>query len=236
MPIAYIGLKSPLGEFVKNGKLYDKFEAIVMNNKGKLLIATRNPAKLAEWKRFLRELPLEIVGLSEAGINKTVEETGETFQENARIKAIEYARLSGLLILGDDGGFEIDFLDGAPGVRSRRLFRDEDATDEELIEFVFEKLAGVPYEKRGAQLRVVAVVALPDGSILCEEESQIRGYIAEKPSATRIPGFPYRPLFYLPEFDKMLADLTEEEHKRVNHRRKIAPKIVKAIVEHSEKS
>jgi len=203
-------------------------------NKDKLLVATRNPAKLAEWKWLLKKLPLEIVGLSEAGISKAVEETGGSFRENAQIKAIEYARLGGLLTLGDDGGFEIDFLDGAPGVRSRRLFGDEDATDEELIEFVLEKLAGVPYEKRGAQLRVVAVVALPDRSILCEEESEIRGYITEKPSGTRILGFPYRSLFYVPEFDKMLADLTEGEHEKVNHRRKIAPKIIKAVVEHLE--
>lgn len=220
-----------------------------MNNKGKLLLATRNPAKLAEWKWLLKKLPLDLVGLNETGIGKVVEEAGGSFQENARIKAIEYARLSGLVTLGDDGGFEIDFLGGAPGVRSRRLFGDEDATDEELIEFVFEKLAGVPYGRRGAQLRVVAVVTAPDGTIstdgrnckersdatiLCEEESKIRGYIAEKPSKTRISGFPYRSLFYLPEFDKMLADLTEEEHKRVNHRRKIAPKIVKAIAEYLE--
>lgn len=204
--------------------------------KGKLLIATRNPAKLAEWKWLLKELPLDLVGLNEAGIGETVEETGGGFQENARIKAIGYARLSGLVTLGDDGGFEIDFLNGAPGVKSRRLFGDEDATDEELIEFVLEKLAGVPNGRRGAQLRVVAVVAAPDGTILCEEESRIRGSIAGKPSEARIEGFPYRSLFYILEFGKMFADLTEEEQEKVNHRRKIAPKIVKAIAEYLEKA
>lgn len=201
--------------------------------RGKLLIATRNPAKLAEWKRFLCGLPLELVGLNEVGIEERVEETGETFLENARIKAVEYARLSGLLTLGDDGGFEIDFLGGAPGVRSRRLFGDEDATDEELIEFVLGKLSGVPHEKRGAQLRVVAVVALPDGTVICEEEAKIRGYIAEKPCKTRVRGFPYRSLFYLPEFDKMLADLTDAEHEQVNHRCEITPRIIEAVTRHS---
>jgi len=198
--------------------------------RSKLLIATRNPAKLAEWKLFLNKLPLELVGLDEVGIKERVEETGETFHENARIKATEYARLSGLLTLGDDGGFEIDFLDGAPGVRSRRLSGDEDATDEELIKFVLEKLSGVPEDKRGAQLRVVAVVATPTGLIICEEEAAIRGYVAEEPSPTRMRGFPYRSLFYLPELGKMLVDLTEEEHVRVNHRRKIAPKIVGGVM------
>ena len=198
----------------------------------KLLIATRNPAKLAEWRRFLRGLPLKLVSLGEAGISRVIEETGDSFQENARIKATEYARLSGLLALADDGGFEIDVLDGAPGVRSRRLFGDKDATDKELIEFVLEKLAGVPREKRGAQLRGVFVVALPDGSIICEREAEIRGYIAEKPSRTKILGYPYRSLLYLPEFNKMFADLTEEEHERVNHRRKVAPRIIKAVVKY----
>lgn len=200
--------------------------------RGKLLIATRNPAKLAEWKLFLNDLPLELVGLDEAGIADAVEETGETFLKNARIKAVEYSRLGGLLALGDDGGFEIDFLGGAPGVRSRRLFGDEDATDEELIEFVLEKLFGVPHEKRGAQLRVVAVVASSDGSIICEEEAAIRGNIAEEPSPTRLQGFPYRSIFRIPEFGKMLVDLSEEEHEQVNHRCEITPRIIEAVTRH----
>lgn len=204
-------------------------------NRGKLLIATRNPAKLAEWKRFLSELPLEIVDLADVGIGAEVEETSETFQENARLKAIEYARLSGLITLADDGGFEIDFLGGAPGVRSRRLFGEKDAADEESIAFVLEKLAGVPRERRGAQLRAVAVVALPDSSIIYEGEAKIRGYIVEEPSPTRLPGFPYRSIFRVPEFNKMLVDLGEEEHEKVNHRRKIAPEIVKAIMKAVER-
>lgn len=200
--------------------------------RGKLLIATRNPAKLAEWKRFLSELPLEIVGLTDIGVDDEVVETGETFQENARIKAVEYARLSGLPTLGDDGGFEIDFLAGAPGVRSRRLFGEEDATDEELIGFVLGKLAGVPREKRGAQLRVAAVVAPPNGSTIYEGEAKIRGFIAEEASSTRLRGFPYRSIFYIPKFDKLFVDFTEEEHEQVNHRRKIAPDIIKSTVDY----
>jgi XTP/dITP diphosphohydrolase len=201
----------------------------------RLLIATRNPAKLAEWKHFLSELPCEIVGLADVGIDKEVEETGATFQENARLKAVEYARLSGLIALADDGGFEIGFLNGAPGVRSRRLFGEDAATDEELINFVLEKLVGVPQEKRGAQLRVVAVVALPDGTILYEGEAKLRGYIVEKPSKTRLRGFPYRSIFRVPEFDKMLVNLTEEEHEQVNHRRKISSGIIRAITEAMER-
>jgi len=195
-----------------------------------LLIATTNLAKLEEWKRFLSELPVELVGLTDVGIDEIVEEVGATFQENARLKATGYTRLSGLLTLGDDGGFEVDFLNGTPGVRGRRLFGGKDATDEELIAFVLEKLAGVPPKERGARLRVVTAVAAPDGSVIYEKDAAIQGYIAEAASQVRSVGYPYRSLLFLPQFGKMFSELNEEEHEQVNHRRKIAPEIARAVL------
>ena len=104
----------------------------------KLLIATTNPGKLAEIKRFLFDVPVELVSLNDVGITDHVEETGATFEENAVLKAKFYAEKSGLPTLADDGGFEIDALHGEPGVKSHRwVYGDRENTDEELMPIRF---------------------------------------------------------------------------------------------------
>lgn len=188
----------------------------------KLLIATTNPGKLTEIKRFLKDLPIELVDLKDVGITDIVEETGKTFEENAILKARYYCQKSGLPTLADDGGFEIDALGGEPGVKSHRwIHGDREDTDEELIAYTLEKLKGLSRANRGAQLRLVLALIFPDGRQFTVEE-KTRGVVAEQASEHRTSGFPYRSLLFLPEINKYYDHdlLTPEETDRFNHRKR----------------
>jgi XTP/dITP diphosphohydrolase len=189
--------------------------------KMKILIATTNPGKFSELRKFLSDLPYEYVSLSDIGISLNVEETGNTFDENAILKAKTYADLSGLPAIADDGGFEIDILHGEPGVKSHRwISGDAEDSDEDLIAYTLKRLEGIQESKRGAQLRLVLAFALPHGRVVSSEAS-IRGVVAETPSQSRTQGFPYRALLYLPELGKFYDNsvLTEEETNLLNHRK-----------------
>lgn len=199
----------------------------------KLLIATTNPGKLSEIKRFLGDLPVELVGLKDVGIIEVVEETGRTFEENAILKARFYCQKSGLPTLADDGGFEIDALGGEPGVKSHRwIHKDREDTDEELIAYTLEKMRGLPRARRGAQLRLVLALVLPDGRKFTVEE-KTRGIVAEKPSKHRTFGFPYRSLLFLPEINKYYDHdlLTPEETDRFNHRKRALDKLKPILIQ-----
>lgn len=191
----------------------------------KLLIATTNPGKFTEIKRFLSDIPLDPVSLKDVGINDVVEETGKTFEENAILKAKFYAEKSGLPTLADDGGFEIDALNGEPGVKSHRwVHGDSENTDEELVAYTIERMKGI--ENRAAQLRLVLALALPNGEIHTAEAS-VRGIIPLQPRNKIIPGFPYRSLLYLPEIGKYYDydEMTKGDTERYNHRKKALEKI-----------
>lgn len=185
----------------------------------KLLIATTNPGKLAEIRRFLSDLPLELVGLDDVGVKERVEETGKTFEENAILKAKFYAEKSELPTIADDGGFEIDALGGEPGVKSHRWMSGEENTDEELIEYTFRKMQGI--RNRTAQLRAVLALALTNGQVHTATAAT-RGIIPESPSGERIPGFPYRSILFIPEIGKYYNQdlMTTEETEKYNHRKR----------------
>jgi XTP/dITP diphosphohydrolase len=188
----------------------------------KLLVATTNPGKLGELREFLSDLPIILVSLKDVGITTNVEETGKTFKENAILKAEFYAKKSGLPTLADDGGFEIDVLNGEPGIHSHRwVYKDRESEDEELIQYTMKRLEGIDEGKRGAQLHLILALVLPNGEIHTSE-GVIRGIVPMQPSKNRYKGFPYRSLLYLPELHKFYnqAELTEEENKTYNHRRK----------------
>lgn len=198
----------------------------------KLLIATTNPGKLEEIKRFLAGISFELVGLKDVGITDIFEEIGKTFEENAILKAKYYAKKSGLVTLSDDGGFEIDALGGEPGVKSHRwVYGDRDSTDEELIAYAFKRMKDVPQENRGAQLRLVLALAKPNGDIIQTAEAMVRGTIPFEPSTFHHEGFPYRSIFFLPEVGKFYDHVafTKEETERYNHRKKAIDKIRKFI-------
>ena len=194
----------------------------------KLLIATTNPGKLAEIKRFLSDVPVELVSLNDVGISDIVEETGKTFEENAILKTKHYAKESGLMTLADDGGFEIDALHGEPGIKSHRwVHGDRENTDEELIAYTFERMQGVPEDKRGAQLRLVLVLVKPDGERVATYEEKIRGMVAATPSKMHQPGFPYRAILWIPEINKYYDQnmMTPQENETYNHRKKAVDKL-----------
>lgn len=190
--------------------------------KMKVLIATTNPGKFDELSHFLKNDVYDLCSLKDLGITGAVEETGVTFEENAILKATYYASLAHMPAIADDGGFEIDALGGAPGVKSHRwIHGDREDTDDELIAYTLEKMKGLPQAERGAQLRLVLAFAIPTGENVTSEAS-VRGIVAETPSIHRTEGFPYRSLLFLPEINKYYDHklLTPEETKEYNHRRR----------------
>jgi XTP/dITP diphosphohydrolase len=195
----------------------------------KLLIATHNPAKFNDIARFLQDIPYKLVSLDDVVITEDVEEDKPTFKENAIEKARYFAKKSGLSTLGDDSGMEIDYLNGKPGVMSKRWAGD--ISDESIIRHTLNELNGVPLEKRGAQFKVVIALSYPDGTVKTAE-GITRGIIAEKEySGKRTHKFPYNQLLFLPELNKYYHDdeLTKEELLRYNHRKKALDKLKKYL-------
>ena len=183
----------------------------------RLLIATHNPAKASEYKRYLSNLELELVSLSDLNITEEAPEDGKTFEENAVKKVKFYQRLSKLPTIGDDGGLMIDVLNGAPGVKSRRWFGYR-MTDEEMIQSVVKRMKDVPEGKRTCHLVGIVALVMPDGTVFTQW-AQIDGEVAGVPTEKRAEGFPYRSFFYIPQFKKLYLDLTNVEHEQINHRK-----------------
>lgn len=190
----------------------------------KILIATTNPGKFSELKKYLADLRYKFVSLADLKITDVPRETGRDFLENAIIKAEFYSQKSGLPTIADDGGLEIFALGGEPGVNSHRWIKSKEATDEELINYTLNKMRPFKGAQRKAKLRVVIALAVP-GKKSVNSEGVIEGIIADKPSKKRIRGYPYRSLFWIPQFKKYYDELTEEEHSKINHRKKALEKI-----------
>ena len=201
----------------------------------RLLVATTNLSKFEEAVSSLRDAYLEIVGLNYFMNITIVSETGETFEENAILKAKGYFDQTRVPTISDDGGLVVDVLGGAPGVHSHRWL-GYDATAEELAEAIIEKMKGVPREKRTARLG--GTIVFWDGTHLLKRETWIYGYIAERVVGEVKPGFPYRPILIIPEFEKPYSELTEEEHEKVNFRRTnlrvLKPEIIKLLLKDSD--
>jgi XTP/dITP diphosphohydrolase len=180
----------------------------------RLVLASHNDGKLAELARSLSGLPVVVLSAREAlGRRLDVEETGATFEDNARIKAVFVRNATGLLTLADDSGLEVDALNGRPGVRSAR-YAGEHATDRDNMDKLLRELGGVEPERRGARFRCVLSLAPPDHEVLsfsgcCEGRIALR--------ARGNAGFGYDPIFELPTGCTM-AELAPEEKSRVSHR------------------
>lgn len=193
------------------------------------MIATHNRGKLIEYQAIFADLPLELVTLDEVGVRNDVAETGATFAENARAKAIAYARQTGLLTLADDSGLEVDALGGEPGVCSKR-YAGENKSDAERIAFLLDKLRDVPAGKRRARFRCAIALAAPDGTIW-ETDGTCEGEIAFEPRGTN--GFGYDPIFQVAARGVRMAELSTAEKNRVSHRARAAEKarhILAAII------
>jgi XTP/dITP diphosphohydrolase len=191
----------------------------------RLLLATNNKGKVTEYRSLLSGLPVDLVTPQDAGIAMEVAETGKTYEENAGLKALSLAKLSGLVTLADDSGLEVDALGGEPGIRSSR-YAGEGVSDSERINFLLGKLVGVPLNKRTARFRCIIAVALPDGRIEYSR-GECHGVITLAPVGKN--GFGYDPVFYFPELKKTMAELPDEVKNRISHRARAAEGVPNAL-------
>jgi XTP/dITP diphosphohydrolase len=185
----------------------------------KLLIATNNRGKLAEYLELLKDLPFELTWPEKEGLKLKVEEKTGSYRENAIAKAVTWAKATGLITLADDSGLEVDALGGAPGPVSARYGGLE--TDRERYELLLKKMEGIPWPQRTARFRCVIAIAYPDGEVHTFE-GVMEGLIALEPKGEH--GFGYDPVFFLPELGKTVAQLTLEEKNRLSHRAQAARK------------
>jgi XTP/dITP diphosphohydrolase len=197
----------------------------------RLVIGSTNPAKVEEWMNFLDRFNVKSV--TELGDYPEPNEIGSTFTENAIIKASHYAQLTGEYVFSEDGGYEVDALGGAPGVKSRRILPgDKDGTDQELINYVLERLKGLPPEKRGVKLSFVAAVSDSEGKIVFVNGNSLAGIVADRSGPIRINGYPFRTIHFIPELGKTYAELTPEEHEQYNHKKPVAQRLIKFLLEY----
>ena len=181
-----------------------------------LLLASQNPGKLNEMRQLLSGLPFRVLSPVDLGIREAPEETGQTFLENAILKARHYARLSDLLTVADDSGISVDALGGAPGLYSSR-FGGEGATDADRNALLLDKLGGVPDDRRGARFTSAVAVARGD-EVLFQVEEKVEGRIAPEPRGPH--GFGYDPLFFYPPFGCTFGEAAPADKDRVSHRGK----------------
>jgi len=189
-----------------------------------LIVATRNPGKLREIGQVLADLPVGVGGLEAYAPVEEPAETGQTFAENAREKALYYARATGRWCLADDSGLEVRALGGAPGIRSARYAAEsvDPGADRETIDAannakLLAELARTAAADRGARFVCHLALADPQG-ILIEASGTLEGQIATEPRGHN--GFGYDPLFFLPEMQRTTAELTPDRKNAVSHRGK----------------
>lgn len=188
----------------------------------KIIFATGNQGKMREIRKILENMKIEgedteILSMKEAGINIDITEDGSTFTENAVIKARAVAETAkGAIVLADDSGLEIDYLNGEPGIYSARYLGENTSYHIKNAKLI-ERLEGVEDEKRTARFVCAIAAAMPDGSILTEMGT-IEGRIGYEERGEG--GFGYDPIFYVPEYGKSTAELSEEEKNAVSHRGK----------------
>jgi len=202
----------------------------------RLVIATRSAHKLRELRELLRLEHADLVSLDDLGVPGDPDETGSTFEANAAIKARAAVRSTGLPVLADDSGIEVDALGGAPGVRTRR-YAGEDATDVDNNTKLLEALAGLPPERRGARYVCVLALAVPGtegprgGMRLTYARGTCRGRIATEPRGTG--GFGYDPIFE-PESEppggRTLGLWTPAEKHAISHRARAARRMTPHLV------
>lgn len=198
----------------------------------KIIFATGNENKMREIRMILKDLGMEILSQREAGIKADVVEDGKTFEENALIKAEEIARIAredpdyrDSVILADDSGLEIDYLNKEPGIYSAR-YMGEDTSYDIKNQALLERLLGVPDEKRTARFVCAIAAAFPDGTseVVRGTMEGIIGYEAAGEN-----GFGYDPIFFLPEYGCTSAELSPEKKNELSHRGEGLRKMLKVI-------
>lgn len=180
----------------------------------RIIFATGNENKMIEIKQILGDLGWEILSMKEAGISVDIVEDGTTFEENALIKAEAVAKCCDDIVLADDSGLEIDYLNKEPGIYSAR-YAGEDTSYEIKNQMLLDRLAGVPKEQRTARF-VCAIAAAIPGQEPIVVRGTIEGYIGDKPAGKN--GFGYDPIFYVPDLECSTAELSMEDKNARSHR------------------
>ncbi len=182
--------------------------------KKQIIFATKNQHKMIEIKEILSDLPYKVVSMEEAGIDIDVLEDGHTFEENAIKKAKEIAVKTGDIVLADDSGLEVDYMNGEPGIYSAR-FGGETTTYDIKNQMILDRLKNAKEKERSARFVCVIAAAFPDGEVR-HVRGTIEGYIADE--AKGIGGFGYDPIFYVPEEGCTTAEMTAEKKNAISHR------------------
>ena len=182
----------------------------------KIIFATGNQGKMREIKAIMSDMDVEILSMKEAGIDVDIEENGTTFEENALIKARAIVKEAGAIVLADDSGLEIDYLDKAPGVLSAR-YMGEDTPYSIKNAHILDLLKEVEGNARSARFVCSIAAVFPDGREFTTYAT-IEGEIAHKSAGEN--GFGYDPIFFVPEFGKTTAELSADEKNKISHRGK----------------
>ena len=192
----------------------------------KIVIATGNTGKMKEIKSIFNNSKYDVVSMKEAGVSAEIEENGATFEENALIKARAIAKLCGCVVLADDSGLEVDYLNKEPGIYSAR-YLGEDTPYSIKNANIIERLTDVEFEKRTARFVCAVAAVYPEGRELIVRET-MEGYIGYEEKGSN--GFGYDPIFFLKEFQKTSAEISLEEKNQISHRGK-AFRAMKAMME-----
>ncbi len=180
----------------------------------KIIFATGNKGKIKEIQMILADLGVEVITMKDAGIEIDIVEDGKTYEENAMIKARAVAKYTDAIVMADDSGLEIDYLNNEPGIYSARYMGEETSYRIKNANLI-ERLHGVPDEQRTARFVCAIAAVLPDGRELTTR-GIIEGRIGYEEKGEN--GFGYDPIFYVPRFGKTTAELSEEEKNQVSHR------------------
>ena len=192
----------------------------------KLIFATGNEGKMREIRVIMGDLGMKILSQKEAGLTPEVEENGTTFEENAVIKAKAVAELApDAIVLADDSGLEIDYLNKEPGIYSAR-YAGENTSYTIKNQMLLDRLAGVPYKERTARFVCAIAAVFPNGQVITVRET-MEGFIGEAPAGEN--GFGYDPIFQVPQYGCSSAELTMEQKNELSHRGKALRKIKEEI-------
>lgn len=194
----------------------------------KFIIATNNKKKLREIGAILDKFGIEAISLAEAGIESDAEETGTTFEENSRIKAVAAMQVSNLPAIADDSGLEVDALHGEPGVYSARYGGDKCKDDTERYEYLLDNLSNVDDGARSARFVSVITCVFPDGREF-SARGEIEGEILRAPQGEG--GFGYDPVFFVPGEGMTMAEMSQERKNEISHRAKSLEIMAKKLEE-----
>lgn len=193
----------------------------------RIIFATTNQGKVKEVKMMLRDLGVEVFSLKDINLNVDVEENGTTFEENAIIKAKAISEITNEIVLADDSGLEVDYLDKAPGIMSAR-YMGENTSYDIKNQAIIDQLAEAKGAERSARFVCAIACVMPDGETFTTRAT-IEGEIGYKIEGEE--GFGYDPIFYVPEFQCTTAQLTPEQKNKISHRGKALEEMKQILIE-----